>query len=506
MASQAGPLRTWRVGAFLAREPQAATNGTGADVARPAASPSPSPSPPAVLIILNQPICGVGFLDSIWRSTSRHVCADGGANCLFDGLEAGDRIRFLPDEIRGDLDSLRDDVRIFYESLGVPVVKESDQDSTDFGKCLRQLTARRRDALSSHNGGVGGCDPDAGWWTDLIVLGGLGGRFDQTMASINTLYQLDPDISAYLVSNESIAVLLRTGYQHVITCDTLVEGPTCGLIPVGVETALVRTSGLRWEIDHSMPLSFGGLVSTSNAFAPDEENSRFKVVQVETSAPVIWTQWLTPDPAGGAGASSGGSGKSHTSTASLVGSLPPRRPSLLALDHAAVERGTVFERRAHPDAFTGPPSPDDQIAPWCPARTVLVPVDSSRFSEHALNWAVQNLVRPESDLVVLLHVRSDHALLAMPAGMASDSRDDAVGAHKPDGLLFNVRGVSVKGDPRVEILKQATDLDADIVVVGCRGLGPLQSALLGSVSAHLVRNSSVPVVVVRASEDDEVKA
>ncbi|KAJ1540523.1 hypothetical protein HK405_011263, partial [Cladochytrium tenue] len=146
-------------------------------------------------------------------------------------------------------------------------------------------------------------------------------------------------------------------------------------------------------------------------------------------------QRLSPDPTGGAGASSGGGGKSPTSTASLVGSLPARRPSLLALDHAAVERGTVFERRAHPTGSASPPSPDNQIAPWHPARTVLVPVDSSRFSEHALDWAVQNLVRPESDLVVLLHVRSDHALLGMPAGMASDSRDDAVGAQKPDGLL-----------------------------------------------------------------------
>ena len=47
--------------------------------------------------------------------------------------------RYQPDLIKGDLDSLRPDVRAFYETLGVPVIRDRDQNSTDLGKCISTL-------------------------------------------------------------------------------------------------------------------------------------------------------------------------------------------------------------------------------------------------------------------------------------------------------------------------------------------------------------------------------
>lgn len=75
------------------------------------------------------------------------VCADGGANRWFDIVSklspnptaAGTREK-LPDLIRGDLDSLRDDVRKFYEERGVKVDDLSeDQDSTDLTKAVNYV-------------------------------------------------------------------------------------------------------------------------------------------------------------------------------------------------------------------------------------------------------------------------------------------------------------------------------------------------------------------------------
>ena len=47
------------------------------------------------------------------------------------------RCQYLPQSIRGDLDSVRDDVRDFYASKGVEITDlAADQDSTDLQKCL----------------------------------------------------------------------------------------------------------------------------------------------------------------------------------------------------------------------------------------------------------------------------------------------------------------------------------------------------------------------------------
>lgn len=42
------------------------------------------------LVILNQPITSFAILRHVWESTSYHICADGGANRLYDALEQMD--------------------------------------------------------------------------------------------------------------------------------------------------------------------------------------------------------------------------------------------------------------------------------------------------------------------------------------------------------------------------------------------------------------------------------
>jgi len=76
------------------------------------------------------------------------ICADGGANRLYDAApscakqlpaaEARQLVR--PAVIAGDLDSITDDVRHFYEHLGTRIKDLShDQDSTDLQKCILEL-------------------------------------------------------------------------------------------------------------------------------------------------------------------------------------------------------------------------------------------------------------------------------------------------------------------------------------------------------------------------------
>ena len=51
---------------------------------------------------------------TLWNSFECKICADGGANRLFDQLEVEKRPLFIPNFIVGDLDSVRDEVKQFY--------------------------------------------------------------------------------------------------------------------------------------------------------------------------------------------------------------------------------------------------------------------------------------------------------------------------------------------------------------------------------------------------------
>ena len=55
------------------------------------------------------------------------VCADGGSNRLYEAFDNDeDRVKYRPQAIVGDLDSVRHDVRDFYENVGTEVCKIND--------------------------------------------------------------------------------------------------------------------------------------------------------------------------------------------------------------------------------------------------------------------------------------------------------------------------------------------------------------------------------------------
>ncbi|TFY70017.1 hypothetical protein EVJ58_g118 [Rhodofomes roseus] len=76
---------------------------------------------------------------------------------------------------------------------------------------------------------------------------------------------------------------------HHITVNHAVFGPTCGLLPVGVDSTVLTTTGLRWNLTDAES-SFGGLVSTSNHLVPEQ-----KTVTITTSKPIWWTMELRPE-------------------------------------------------------------------------------------------------------------------------------------------------------------------------------------------------------------------
>ncbi len=60
----------------------------------------------------------------------------------------------------------------------------------------------------------------------------------------------------------------------------------------------------------------------------------------------------------------------------------------------------------------------------------------------------------------------------------------------------NATALMAQGDPVKTILQQAGRLDAELIVVGSHGHGMMFDALMGSISAGILRKSTIPVLVV----------
>lgn len=230
------------------------------------------------LIVLNHTLPEITA--DLWRRSHYKICADGGANRIFDELPAlvdnnmrsEVRTEYVPDAIAGDLDSMRPDVQKFYASLGVPAKDLSaDQDSTDLEKCLQLLKKEMRAVGAAADGA-----DDV-----IVILGAIGGRFDHTLANLNVLY-CNPDDHLVLMGDGNLVRLLPRGASEV-RMNAEAESIQCGVVPLNGPSR-VTSSGLRWDME-DLELKFCGLLSTSNQVASD-------VVTVQCSEPCLWISVL----------------------------------------------------------------------------------------------------------------------------------------------------------------------------------------------------------------------
>jgi len=134
--------------------------------------------------------------------------------------------------------------------------------------------------------------------------------------------------------------------------------------------------------------------------------------------------------------------------------------------------------------------------------TILLPVDGSPQSEKAVQLAAR-LAAPAGNEVVVIHV-----IELIPAKMGPvelELREDGEALVERYAKELADAGVStttkvaraLRGRVGKVLVDAASDLDAGLIVMGCRGRGDLTSLLLGSVAHEVVQHSYCPVLIAR---------
>jgi thiamine pyrophosphokinase len=101
----------------------------------------------------------------------------------------------------------------------------------------------------------------------ILVAGALGGQFDHEAGNINVLYRFSTT-RIILLSDDCLIYLLPRTHCHEIHIQSSVEGPHCGLIPIGMTSVSTTTTGLQWDLSKYIDLklfwwvlSFAELIS-----------------------------------------------------------------------------------------------------------------------------------------------------------------------------------------------------------------------------------------------------
>ena len=171
-----------------------------------------------------------------------------------------------------------------------------------------------------------------------------------------------------------------------------------------------------------------------------------------------------------------------------------------------------------PQRVAAPPPEDER-----PFRKVLVCLDGSRLAEQILLYASEQASRFNSE-VVLLRVIPEPLIISpgipgsgggpvlTPGAEETIKREDiearAYLEEKSKELLrksrLAVSYVTIQGTPGEVIVDYASSNEADLIAMATHGRGGLGRAIFGCVAEYVLRESGLPILLIRPRETNKV--
>ncbi|BAY91524.1 MULTISPECIES: universal stress protein [unclassified Tolypothrix] len=132
-------------------------------------------------------------------------------------------------------------------------------------------------------------------------------------------------------------------------------------------------------------------------------------------------------------------------------------------------------------------------------KTVLFPIDQSREAREAAD-VVTNVVQKYGSRLVLLSVVEEPPTDA-PVADPMVSPDVVAKLLENAQTLFSQQGIQAEilerqGKPAFTICDVADEIAADLIIMGCRGLGLTDEGATDSVTTRVINLSPCPVLIV----------
>jgi nucleotide-binding universal stress UspA family protein len=132
-------------------------------------------------------------------------------------------------------------------------------------------------------------------------------------------------------------------------------------------------------------------------------------------------------------------------------------------------------------------------------KTVLFPIDQTRESRQAAE-VVANVVKTYSSRLIILSVveipeEGEAANSDMTSAEAiAKLLEDAKNLFQSEEI--NSETIERQGKPAFTICDVADEIEADLIIMGCRGIGLTEEGVTDSVSNRVINLSPCPVLVV----------
>jgi nucleotide-binding universal stress UspA family protein len=132
-------------------------------------------------------------------------------------------------------------------------------------------------------------------------------------------------------------------------------------------------------------------------------------------------------------------------------------------------------------------------------KTVLFPIDQSREAREAAD-IVANIVQTYGSRLILLSVVEEPTTEA-PSTSPMVSPEIVAQLLENARTLFSEQGITAEllerqGKPAFTICDVADEIEASLIIMGCRGLGLTEEGSTDSVTTRVINLSPCPVLIV----------